>query len=60
MKNLAIACTGLLASGMAMADNLEGTDDLLCAAGHVQLCFRKWGMFPRSTVGALDAGFCCH
>ena len=46
MKNLAIACTGLLVSSMAMADNLEGTDDLLCAAGHVQLCFENGECFP--------------
>ena len=46
MKNLAIACTGLLASGMAIADNIEGTDDLLCAAGQVQLCFENGECFP--------------
>ena len=45
MKNLAIACTGLLASSIAMADNLEGTDDLLCAAGHVQICFENGECF---------------
>lgn len=45
MKNLAIACTGLLASSMAMADNLEGTDEFLCAAGHVQVCFENGECF---------------
>jgi hypothetical protein len=45
MKNLAIACTGLLASSMAMADNLEGTDELLCAAGQVQVCFENGECF---------------
>ena len=45
MKNLAIACTGLLASSIAMADNLEGTDDLLCAAGQVQICFENGECF---------------
>ncbi len=45
MKNLAIACTGLLASGMAMADNLEGSDDLLCAAAQVQICFENGECF---------------
>lgn len=41
MKNLAIACTGLLASGIAMAENLEGADQLLCAAGHAQICYQS-------------------
>ena len=45
MKNLAIACTGLLASGMAMADNLEDSDDLLCAAAQVQICFENGECF---------------
>lgn len=45
MKNLAIACTGLLASGLAMAENLVGTDDLLCAAGRAQICFENGECF---------------
>ncbi len=45
MKNLAIACTGLLASGMAMSDNLEDSDDLLCAAAQVQICFENGECF---------------
>ena len=45
MKNLAIACTGLLASGMALAENLEGTDEFLCAAGQAQVCFENGECF---------------
>ena len=45
MNNLAIACTGLLASGMVMAENLEGTDELLCAAGRAQICFENGECF---------------
>ncbi len=45
MKNLAIACTALLASSIAMAENLEGADDLLCAAGHAQICFENGECF---------------
>lgn len=45
MKKLAIACTGLLASSMALAENLEGVDELLCAAGHVQICFENGECF---------------
>ena len=45
MKNLAIACTGLMVSGIALAENLEGVDELLCAAGHVQICFETGECF---------------
>ncbi|MHC4074656.1 MAG: hypothetical protein ACYTGS_21950 [Planctomycetota bacterium] len=45
MKILAIACTALLASGIAMAENLEGTDELLCAAGRAQICFENGECF---------------
>ena len=45
MKNLAIACTGLLASGMALAENLEGAAEFLCAAGHAQVCFENGECF---------------
>ena len=45
MRKLLIVCTGLLASGIAMAGNLEGADDLLCAAGHAQICFENGECF---------------
>lgn len=45
MKNLAIACTGLLASSIALAENLEGADKLLCAAGQAQICFETGECF---------------
>ena len=45
MKNLAIACTGLLASSIALAENLEGADELLCAAGQAQICFENGECF---------------
>ena len=41
MKNLAIACTGILAGGVAIAENLEGADELLCAAAQAQVCFEN-------------------
>lgn len=41
MKNLGIACTGLLASGIALADNLGGADEILCAAGQTQICYQS-------------------
>ena len=46
MKIYAIACTGILACSMAIAENLEGTDELLCAAGNAQICFENGECFP--------------
>ena len=46
MKRFAIICTGLLAFSIAAAENLEGTDDLLCAAGNAQICFENGECFP--------------
>jgi len=45
MKTFAIACTGMLAAGIAMAENLEGADELLCAAGRAQICFENGECF---------------
>lgn len=53
MRNLAIVCTGLLASNMAMAENLEGVDELLCAAGRAQICFENGECFA-ATPAELD------
>jgi len=50
MKNLTIACTGLLASSMAMAENLDGVDKLLCAAGHAQICFENGECFSATPL----------
>lgn len=48
MRSLAIVCTGLLAGGTVLADNLEGADELLCAAGHAQVCFENGECFSRA------------
>ena len=45
MKTMPIVCAGLLASGMALAENLEGTDKFLCAAVEVQICFETGECF---------------
>jgi len=45
MKTLPIVCAGLLASGMAVAENLEGADEFLCAAAQVQICFENGECF---------------
>ncbi len=38
MKKLVITITGMLAGGLAQADNLEGVDEMICAAVQVQIC----------------------
>jgi hypothetical protein len=48
MKTMPIVCAGLLASGMALAENLEGTDKFLCAAVQVQICFETGECFAAS------------
>ena len=45
MKKIAIACAGLLTGGMALAENLEGADQFLCAAVQVQICFETGECF---------------
>jgi hypothetical protein len=41
MKQLRIALTGILIGGLAQADNLEGIDEMLCAAAQVQICIEN-------------------
>ncbi len=38
MKKLTIIVAGLLVGGMAQSDNLEGVDEMVCAAAQVQIC----------------------
>jgi len=42
MKKLAIAIAGgVLAGGLVQADNLEGVDEMVCAAAQVQICIEN-------------------
>ena len=41
MKKLAIALAGILTGGLAQADNLEGVDEIICAAAQVKICFEN-------------------
>ena len=41
MKKLAIAVAGILTSGLAQADSLEGVDEMVCAAAQVQICWEN-------------------
>jgi len=41
MKKLVTAVAGLLAGGLVQADNLEGVDEMVCAAAQVQICIEN-------------------
>jgi hypothetical protein len=41
MKRSVVASVGLLASGAALADNLEGADRLLCAPLQIKICVEE-------------------
>jgi hypothetical protein len=41
MKKFAIVCAGLLASSVAVSENIENADELICAAGRVQVCYEN-------------------
>lgn len=38
IRNLTITCGLLLCSSIAVADNLEGVDQLICSSGQAQIC----------------------
>ena len=38
MKRSALAIMGICIGGAAMADNVEGVDEMICAASQVQVC----------------------
>lgn len=38
MKKFLILCAGLFAVPMAVAENLQGVDEMICAAGQAQIC----------------------
>lgn len=48
MKKIALALTGIIACSFAVAENVEGTDDMLCAVARVQLCYENGECFAVS------------
>ena len=56
MKRSVVASVGLLASGAALADNLEGADRLLCAPEHIMICVEEADCYPAhgSELGVPD------
>ncbi len=45
MKKIASVCVGLMATGSAIAENLEGVNEILCAATQAHLCFETGECF---------------
>jgi len=41
MKKLTMAVAGMLISGMALADDIRGVDEIICAATQVQICIEN-------------------
>lgn len=41
MKKLTAALAGMLIGGLVHADNLEGVDEIVCAAAQVQICIEN-------------------
>ena len=41
MRKLAIAITGVLFGGLVQADNLDGVNEMVCAAAQVQICIEN-------------------
>jgi len=56
MKRSVVASVGLLASGAALADNLEGADRLLCAPEQIMICVEQADCYPAhaSELGVPD------
>jgi|SRR5262245_22947151 len=46
MKRSVVASVGLLASGVTLADNLEGADRLLCAPKQIMICVEEADCYP--------------
>ena len=56
MKRSVVASVGLLASGVALADNVEGADRLLCAPVQIKICVEEAECYPAhaSELGVPD------
>ena len=56
MKRSVVASVGLLASGAALTDNIEGADRLLCAPVQIKICVEEAECYPAhaSELGVPD------
>jgi hypothetical protein len=50
MKKLVIAIAGMLVGGLVQADNIEGVDEIICAAVQVQICVENDTCYVATTA----------
>jgi hypothetical protein len=50
MKKLVIAIAGMLVGGLVQADNIEGVDEIVCAAVQVQICIENDTCYVATTA----------
>ena len=50
MKKLAVLSAGMLLVVSALADNLEGVDKMICAAGQVHICIENDMCYPANAA----------
>ena len=50
MKKLAVIVAGMILVVSALADNLEGVDKMICAAGQVQICIENDMCYPANAA----------
>lgn len=50
MKKLAVIVAGMLLVVSVLADNLEGVDKMICAAGQVQICIENDTCYPANAA----------
>lgn len=50
MKKLAVIVAGMLLVVSVLADNLEGVDKMICAAGQVQICIENDMCYPANAA----------
>ena len=48
MRKFTIVCAGIMASSVAVAENIENADELLCAAAQVQVCYENGKCFSKA------------
>ena len=50
MKKAIITLAGILVGGLVQADNLDGVDEMICAAAQVQICIENDTCYAASTA----------
>ena len=50
MKKIATGFVAMLSAGVALGDNLDGVDKMICAAAQVQICIENDTCYPAAPV----------